>query len=504
MSEKLSICILDDEIPTDELNDFNNSDIKTLAKNKIFIDGTKYIDCYTLKKCLNLEHWNDNPLKHLIESIMSNENYSVSAFKSHQYFFNYRNECLFSPNIVVFDWDTGTNNKLPEEHLETILKSIYCFVVIFSRCEKKVEIDSLLKSDGFIEFENRIIFIDKMEENVTQKIEEKISEYEKSFSFTSGTELRQILDEAISNVLTNMGKHSIEEIIKSFASGKSGQNLRLTNFEFMETIGEHFKSILIQKEFKSLIKKLETNDENINGGKNITFECNNEQFNDKVFETPAPNKKNPSDDEVNMARKLWRYRQYQTPNDDIVRKGDIIKIKKEKIKNINANEDVLYFVISSDCHLSAFYKKNLGYLTVVPIYRIDDEKIREQLKNYCSEQSIKQFAISSMTNPSKIGSITIFPDVFFNKEENNYTDGILLAKEVYSIKIDDKNKSDETELKYDETRLIGTGRLKLSEPFLTPVINFIINNITALGVPDFPYILTEKFALQVKNMTNEQ
>lgn len=142
--------------------------------------------------------------------------------------------------------------------------------------------------------------------------------------------------------------------------------------------------------------------------------------------------------------------------------------------------------MSSDCHLDKFWQKNIGHIALIPIYQLGDERIINKIKQY-NKNNIAQFSISSLINPRGLESITILPGVFFDNTEKKYVDGLLSPKEVLNVEIPLREGDEPKQhLKYkDETTIIGKERIRLVEPFLSPVVQFVLKTITNVGVPDF-------------------
>ncbi len=430
MTNVYSLCILDDKIPVQCLTD-------------IEVDETGYIDSNILRHCLKLDDWDDPDLKSFVEALQEEKSFLLSGFRNHNFFFNYKQNCLFSPDVIVFDWDVGDTTD-SAENLLRLLKETHSFVSIFSGADNGDIIARKLEEGEFKEYENRLSIVSKNSPNSVFELKEKIKEKSQSFYFAFSRDFKIKTEQALSEALSDFDKLSYEQFVSCFGETKEGKSA-LSKLDFVEIIAERFKNALISSDFKGKL------------------------------EVPYREIKDES-----CVKKIWHFRLYQKPQDNIVRKGDIIK--KE-------NSDSLYFVLSSDCHLRDFWKKNLGYLTLVPIYRL--ETIKERLKNYLNENAIRGFKITSIVNPQCIGNITILPGVFLQKAEDGsvcYEDGILFPKEILGVEIprlEDVN-NESAHLMYTHIPdIIGQNRIHLAEPFLSPLIQFILKNITDVGVPDF-------------------
>ena len=52
------------------------------------------------------DDWPSEPLKNLVEDIFKNhKDWTLSAFTHPNFYSNYTEENIFSPDIIIFDWD---------------------------------------------------------------------------------------------------------------------------------------------------------------------------------------------------------------------------------------------------------------------------------------------------------------------------------------------------------------------------------------------------------------
>jgi len=101
---KYNLCIIDDKIPVDQY------------KNKVEVNPTNLIDQNIFTNYLKFadeEKWEDTNLYYLIKSFKEQKvfDFNIYGFKSHSFYLNYINENLFSPDVIIFDWDIGTSDK---------------------------------------------------------------------------------------------------------------------------------------------------------------------------------------------------------------------------------------------------------------------------------------------------------------------------------------------------------------------------------------------------------
>lgn len=239
---KFSLCVLDDKIPVERLGDIND---------------TGYIDSNLISICLSkldAEEWGDADLREFLYEIQGRGEFTVSGFKSYIFFNNYRKENLFSPDIIVFDWDTGDGFP-PEENLLKLLKSTYCLVAVFTSADTEGEVTSELEKENFKEFKYRLSLIKKNEGNSVQQLKDTIEEKQKHFSFQYGNKLKLETERALSDVLSNIGRLSYEELISLFGVHiKSESKSKLYELDFIEIILDRIKAVLISSGYDKVIE----------------------------------------------------------------------------------------------------------------------------------------------------------------------------------------------------------------------------------------------------------
>lgn len=444
VKNKFSLCVIDDKIPVSKLSDMD-------------IDDTGYLDGAIINHCLKaISDWGDADLKKFISNIKDNKSFVLSGFLSHFFFFNYRKDVLFSPDIIVFDWDVGDGQDSAASLL-TILKEIYCMVVVFTGADNEEFVRRELEQDKFKIYQERLKIIRKGEENSVEKLKKEICALQARFSFKYGSFLKLETEKAISQILGEYDKLSYAQFINLFGEEQKTDNkVILSGIEFVEIIAERLKDVLNSSNF---------------------------------WENMVADKQSIDNDEI---QRLWHFRLYQHPQDDIVRQGDIIEINGETEK---------YLVISSDCHLKHFWRKNLGYLALVPIR--NNQLFKERLRKYAKRESIRQFSLSSLTNPHGLTNITILPAVFYDEKQKKFSSGIVSLKEIYIKSLDiDSSKLDSCPLKFNET-IKKDKRLHLTEPFLTPLLQLIWQNITGRGCPDFGLESQKVFGKVIKELLDE-
>jgi len=446
MDKKYDICILDDELP-----------IKNIAGT----DDTKIIGTNLLLHLLTDEkQWEDADLLSFIKSLNRKGNYKPCGFTNHDFFLNHMQETIYSPDIIIFDWDVQTSSDQSDNLLE-ILKSTYSLVVIFTRQDKANEVTNEIAKSKYSSYKDSRLFIIKKEgKDSVKSLEDKIIEKKSLFSFKYSKELKQKTLRALDKTLSNIGSLSFDQFVSVFGNIE-GSKRKLSAIDFTDIITDKLKSELINIGFKK--KELEADYQ-------------------------------PTTDE-NTLRKIWHFRLYHKPKDDIVRKGDIIEQNETKKKHL---------VISSDCHLSRFWQKNFGNIAIVPIYKLNDEEITSKIIKYTNSKSRSNFKNSSISNPQAIENLTFLPGLI--QVNSKYEDYLISSKEITSIYISKPDGvNSKSSLKYSQIKdFKGNDRLHLSEPFLTPLIDYIMKNITGLGAPDYSDSLQASLKKSMQGLKNER
>ncbi len=459
MNTTYSVCIIDDGIPT---HHFPN-----------FMEDSKILNENNFKHLLNEKiKWDKEvQLFDLVEGIFKNKDYILSGFRTHDFFLNHIAENIFSPDIVIFDWDVDTKTD-PKLNLLEILKSKYCLIAIYTGVDNTEEISVIIEGDEFLDYKNRLFLMEKKAEDSVDKLTNEIESKLKVFSFKLGQNLKKDTLQAVDNILVNIGKLSFDQFVTAFGEySRETQETSLSKIDFIDIIISKLQAELLNVEFST-----------------FPLKASSEEIKDNE-----------------LLKKLWHYRLYHRPKDAVIRKGDIIR------KN---DDNRLFLILTSDCHLDQFWKKNLGYLTLVPLYRIDDSDVRRRISDYINQQTIPQFKISSMVNPQKIENITILPsiikiDVKKDNEQKGdsvkYLDYILSPKEIFSVEIP-KPDGLGPNVRLETNHLIdynGNDRTRIGEPFLSPLTQFILSQVAGYGTPDYSKelqtILVDSIKSIVKN-----
>jgi len=438
--DKYNLCVIDDKIPVGQFS------------NKIEVMETSILDRNILLNYINLAEeiaWPDTNLYNLIKRLIAQADpeFDISGFITHSFYLNYISENIYSPDVIIFDWDVNTPGTSSEISLKTILNNTYCLVAIYTEYDKREEIDAIIKGEEFKAFEYRLFLIEKNKENSHLIIIEEIKSHLDDFIYKYGRDFKSKIVTAINTSFSRIGSLSFNQFIKVFGEfDKTKKEYSISSLDFIEIMNEQIKSHLISS--------------------------------GTIQHLIAPD----SNGDLLAEKKLWHFRMFHEPQDDIVRKGDIVWHK---------TEGKYYFIISTDCHLGHFWSKNLGYLAMVPLYKSDSLDLAQRIKQYIHPETLKQFKINSLVNPRMITNITMIP--YLDKE----SDYIFTPKEIKSISI--PKPADREILKYEDIQdFEPRKRFRLNEPFLGSLIEFTLRNITDIGVPDYSSSINDSLKEVIK------
>lgn len=432
---KHSVCFIDDKIPVNQF--FDDTDVVTgmvidfLLKNP----DTKWYDIVVKKLCEKLRSESDK--------------WAFSAFTSPAFYENFIKDNVYSPEIVIYDWDYnfGAGSDGSEEYLLSILEKSSTMIFVFSEDDNVEAINQIVQKDKFTVYGDRLSVINKGEKESVEKIFSQIEKKEaNNFSFRYGHDIVFNSNAIINKILSDISKLSIEEYVSSIGSF-DGNKYISTNKDFVDAIMPRYKNLLRN-----------------------------------LFPMQEFSIKKTSEPKLEDVRRVWSYRLYDKTQEDYVNMGDLIK----------DSENHFYVVASSDCHMLEFWKKNFGYIALVPIYQVNSEEVKESI-NYLGKKNTVN--ITSLTN-NKQSSLTILPCVPMNGDE--LADFVLIPKSLISIKVN-KPEGQISSLKYKD--FVGFEKVtSISDPFKSPLIQFVFDNISGYGCPDFPDVLKADINKTIKQI----
>jgi len=431
-----TICFIDDKIPVSQVSEYFDETGLITGSMISFLLSSKDVD------------WQDAAIKQLCSKLTDQKGeWSVSAFTAPQFYENYVSENVYAPEIIIYDWDYNgvPGSEDSEQSLLQILHSSYTMVFIFSEEENIDEIQRIIQDSSFHVFQDRLSVVAKGDDNSVDSIFQQFSDKEKEiFSFNYGHKLVLRSHKAINAILSDIAQLSIESFIASFSSGVADKGIyKADNSSFVDTIIPRFRFELLR-----------------NGPEILEF-------------------KQTKDPDLTQMRKVWSYRLYDTSNTSFVSMGDIVK---------NTTSGDYYLVISSDCHLNDFWHKNGGSIALVPMFPFESENAKKYIKCIKNE-----FNPTSIVN--SINHITVFPSVPTSDDVD--TDLVMLPKCIRSEVIPRHEDYQRKELTY--AVFDGYSRVcSLLDPFKSPMVGFVIDNISGYGCPDFPKLLKEDISNKYK------
>lgn len=431
---KHTVCFIDDKIPVAQYSEyFNDTDIISSSVIK-----------YLLKQ--KATNWEDVVVKNMCEKLLNEpENWSVSAFTSPDFYNNYIKDTIYVPEIVIYDWDYnyGAGSDESEKHLQEILKTSYTMIFVFSGSDHIDEINEIVSKEEFKKFGDRLSVVDKNENNSIDSVFSQIEQKESNnFSFAYGFEVVRNSNKTMNSILSEVSLLSIESFVSSIGEF-DGNKYISTNEQFIDAIMPRFKSVLQNTHTLSSIS---------------------------VKKTAEP--------ELNSIREIWAYRLYDKTTTNNVQMGDIIK---------DDNNDY-FLVVSSDCHLLDFWKKNFGYIAVIPMSIIESDDAKKLIKRN------HNLDITSLTSNKK-SPMTILPCL---QTDEGLKDFLIIPKTIRTIEIE-KNNEQQRSLLYENF----DGYFKVTsvaDPFKSPLIQFIMDNITGYGCPDYPKVLKDDLVCKIEKL----
>lgn len=450
---RYSVCVIDDKIPASGIEGIRDSDLLNASNLQLLLRQESL--------------WTDEVIKNLVKTLLEQKDadgitakWDVYGLTNPSFYINLLEHGLPRFDIIVFDWEypgTGSGSGTDSESiLKEILKKTFCLVFIFSGVDRKQEIEAVLAKPEFQEYKERLQYLDKNVSGTDQTniLLEKAEEmYTNNFSFRFASILRKKAVQSADKILSDMGRASLNDVKNHVVVGDSGKK------DFIDFLTERFRTELAGKDIYDLVDQI-----------------------------PEPAAGAPAPDEA-LAAKVWSYRLYfhRETGDGLVRRGDIVKIG-----------DSFRLVLSADCDLGYFWKKNLGIINTVALHELD--RSNSNLKDWLT------LCVKPEKIPSKVASLLgsigelaegpfILPFVPISGEVKNF---IAIPKDLISTRIalpsswsaftEKQKKEDSMKYSYwpDAERICT-----ISEPFLTPVIQHVLNIMGGNGVPDYPEHMKE-------------
>jgi len=425
--------------------------------------------------------WGEPPVKALLEKAVGNPQWRVSAARNPEFFLKNFESSLDRPDVLIFDWDYPGLAKSSEDYLAEFLEKTYCLVRIYTGVEKIQEVKDVLVKERFLPYQSRVTVSQKSQVDADALLKEVQEKQESNFSYMFGAKLRRTALESLEGILISLGKNSIDEVMALL------NTVAATETDFKGILVEKIRNHL--REDETLVKFLE--DRKINGDNaqaliDLIAEKLRNDLNSADIQLVQSNLGGVEANDPKVAgaaASLWSYRLYHRPSDKRVRRGDIIKRKS----------DGKYFaVVTADCDLNKLWQKNYGHVNLVPIFQF--KKDCPNLTARFRLAKIKGdavFTINSLTKtPNKLADGTLLlPFLPVGKELLNF---LVFPKEITSVCIADPANADgdvdkirNSSLSYEYLNEFER-TCTISEPFLTPFIDTLLETLSGLGVPDYP------------------
>jgi len=453
---RYSVCIIDNDIPA----------AGPQAQNA-GIKDSELLNASNLQFLINNETWTDDVIKSLVQTLLTEKaadgispKWDLFAFTNPAFYINAIDDGFFRPDLIVFDWEypggqagSGTDS---ESLLKQILDRTFSLVFIFSKADKKDEIEAIVSKPEFLPYRERVEYLDKTVSGLDQStilLQNAEQRYANNFSFKFASLLRKKSVQSVDKILSDMGKASLNDVKNHVIVGHDGKK------DFVDFMTERFRASLAGKEIHELV--------------------------DQIL-TQAPGSSSPS---AELAAKVWSYRLYfrRQVSDDLVRRGDIVKTGTE-----------YSMILSADCDLGRFWNKNLGIINTVILHEIkqSNTSLKDWLTLCVKPDKIPDPQIKHLL--ANIGALAdgpfVLPFVPMDDEMKNF---IAIPKDLKSIRINfptEWNQLNESQkigkLKEEPMKYSywsGTERVcTVAEPFLTPVIQHVLSTMLGNGVPDYP------------------
>lgn len=452
---RYSVCVIDNDIPA-----------SGPVAQEWCIRDTALLNASNLQLLVDRADWSDHVIKNLVSTLLTQTEddgitpkWDVHGLTNPSFYVNAINDGVFRSDVIVFDWEYPGAQNATETNSESILQEIlertFCLIFIFSKADKKDEIEGILAKPQFEAFKKRLEYLDKAIGGVDQTniLLQKADEmYEKNFSFKFASTLRRRSLQCADQMLTDMGKASLNDVKNLIAVGHGGKK------DFVDFLAERFRTSIAGPTVYDLVQEI-------------------------------PESASASSANEETVSKVWSYRLYfqQEAGDDLVRRGDIVAV-----------ENRVLLVLSADCDLLRLWAKNFGIINAVSLHELDQTNATlKEMLTLCAKPNFIKPQVSSLL--ARIGEVSEGPFILpFVPRDGALKNYIAIPKDLFTAQISTpagwanfgKNDKKSHPMKYAywaSARRLCT----ISEPFLTPVVQHIFNTIGGYGVPDYPEHMKE-------------
>ena len=364
---RYSVCVIDNDIPA-----------AGPRAQEFGVVDTDLLNASNLRLLLQSEQWGDEVLKSLIAKLLGqldsdgvSPKWEVFAFTNPSFYINAINDSFFRSDLIVFDWEyPGAQNTLglnSEGTLREILERTFCLVFIFSKADKKDEIETILAKPEFQQFKERLSYLDKATAEGDQTdtlLHNADGMYAENFSFKFAGVLRRRSVQCTDQILADMGRASLNDVKNLLVVGDGGKK------DLIDFLAERFRTTIASPKIYDLVEQI-----------------------------PAPTAQPAID--ADLASKVWSYRLYfqQETGDDLVRRGDIVAVGDEVL-----------LILSADCDLVRLWAKNFGIVNAVSLHELDQSNMTlKEMLGLCAKPDLVGSMPGSLLG--KIGDLSEGPFV---------------------------------------------------------------------------------------------
>lgn len=451
-----SICVMDDAIPANVPG--------------IQFDDSNIIEGKLLKQLVDMsEVWTDSDIHSLIQSFLVDpDSWVLTAFRNPSLYLTYEQSYRYHPEIIIFDWDYPGSSEPTESLLTMLLERAFSIVYIYTGQDDAGKVKTIIEGAPFKQYAGRLFLLHKGEDDSANKLLKYLTSIKTTnFSFKFGTTLRNHAINSMEQILVDLSRITNGDMRQFIVNEGDSKDL-------LDFVTERFRNKLHTLELPDVPNQTpaaSSLDEEVVTQTNVT--------------------------DVGACEKLWAHRLYYCApaEDKFIRRGDIIK-KTDGTK--------YHLIISGDCDLARFWDKNKGYLHIIELIKLTHANIirleekyncNKSIETLCKGKDGRKFSSTSICNLELSGMTGFFILPFINDDGTTFN-FLGYAKDINSkrLAVPEEKKSERLTL----GALHGYTRIcTVSEPFLTPLINEVLAQISGSGAPD--YGKTTKTAIHEKS-----
>lgn len=478
---RMTVWIVDDDIPIG-LAPFDSDDM---------LLGKRPIDRGSLLSLLSID-WPDPNVKDLCAELVAHVG-DVLAFVQPSHAVEMLSRGTSVPDVIIYDlrYQTDQSGQHSSHYLEKLLKKCVSVVQVYTN-ESTEEATRDLE-ELHLAYPSRLVTPrQKVETNaleLSQLIATRLSE---SFSAHLAGSLRRLSLLAVEDVLVRLDDLTPDLAVKLLLGhGTTPEELELEFIDlFSEKVGEVLlDSTTLRASFEAYASRLGLADDKAGEAAGEIASVLTSHVKEIIrtdgallnslqgifSRIQAGSSADRSRDE-DIVRRFFAFRLFSRPKDDVMRPGDVIRIDESSD---------LFIVLTPACDLAQFWKKTRGDLALIRIRPIEaggKEKVRSYGNNLQVSNSV------TAQQPLIIPSVPVSDDEF--------VDHVLFPHESLVIPLEDKNlvgaggknQMISKPLRYSDPCLSNNCKriCRISEPFLTGMLEKIRDILFRAGVPNFP------------------